>query len=702
MGGHALIRDSLWSRWHCALLALTLMVVFLAYQWDATYSLDIGAVKADDDLYITGFYQRESSAADDYRWTGPHASVRFPGMGRGESWTLSLHASGHRPAEEPLPQVDVWLNDQHLAFFVAEDGMTECQIPIPASMIDWSGDILLEIESEVFSPENDSRQLGLLISRISIEPAGGGTIVPSPLTLLIILGSVIILFLFLQWMGVSGSMSFCASLPLVVALGFVTALHRQYLTYVSLLVLTLVASAAVGAVVLHWLLGKLAGRFRGLARKPMQVKPVLGVLLLALACNLALAPTPGFVGDLGIYMLWAWKVTTGGLHTVYLADPLVEPINYLPLIPYLFSLVGSLYRRLFAPAFPFPLAQTTLLFYSMMKLPMIAANLATGAIIFVFVHRRTNRRVALLSMTFYLFNPAILFDSAYGGQTDPIHSLFAVLAVVLILEKHVVGAWFSVALAALSKPQGALFLPLILCLTWRQLGTRAVLKGLVTAGATVILVFSPFFCRGTGDSLVGYLRSIGHLDIPGLPAYTTMGAHNLWWVLGLGAEVADTAAPLSQLPTLGTLITPRTIGLALLGLLYTLGLWRLWRNGGESSVPVVAAFLGFSCYMSLTQVHETYAFSVLPFLALALHTHRRWRIVYAVLSLTFLANMCLHDAALLDMLGVLEQEWLIEPLKYANALVNLGVLVYWITDLILGRRVRRAPGSEDLEERQAA
>jgi hypothetical protein len=181
-----------------------------------------------------------------------------------------------------------------------------------------------------------------------------------------------------------------------------------------------------------------------------------------------------------------------------------------------------------------------------------------------------------------------------------------------------------------------------------------------------------------------------------------MGAHNLWWVLGLGAEVGDTTAPLSQLPLLGTLITPRTIGLALLGLLYALGLWRLWRDENESSVPIVAAFLGFACYMSLTQVHETYAFSVLPFLALALHTHRRWRMVYVILSLTFLANMCLHDAALLDMLGLLEQEWLIEPLKYTNALVNLGVLIYWITNLILGKRRGRASGQEDLRERQAA
>jgi hypothetical protein len=690
------------SRWLAATLAVTLLLLCTAYQWHAAYSLDIGGIKGDDALYITGFHQRESSPDDDYRWTGPSALVRFPGVGSGRPWTLSLHASGYRPPGQESSGVEIRVDDHQVARFVAQEGMEKYVFDVPASVLDWSGDVVVEIRPEVFSPEGDSRQLGLLISRVTLTPAGGVITVPSPLTLAIAVGSVAILYLFLRWLGASSVVSFWTSLPLAMALGFVAALHRQYLTYFALLVLLLLAGAAMAIVLLHWLLCKLARRFQWPATKVTQLKPVLGVLLLALACNLALAPTPGFVGDIGIYMLWAWKLTTGGLHTAYLPHELVEPINYLPFIPYLFSFVGSWYRRLFAPSFPYPLEQTTLLFYSMIKLPMIVANLATGAIIYLFLRRETSQRLALLSMAVYLFNPAILFDSAYGGQADAIHSLFAVLAVVLMLNKRVAGAWFSIALAALSKPQGALFLPLILYLTWRESGTRAVLKGLLTAAGTTVLVFSPFLCRGTWDSLIEYLLSIGRLDIPGLPAYTTMGAHNLWWVLGLGAEVGDTAGPMSQLPVVGTLITPRTMGLALLALLYALGLYKLWRNHSRSDVPIVAAFLGFACYMSLTQVHETYAFSVLPFLALALPLATRWRAVYVVLSLTFLANMCLHDAALLDMMGVLEQEWLIEPLKYVNALVNLGVFVYWIVELIPRRGSKTASGSANLEERQAA
>ena len=50
-----MIRDVVWGRWLCALLAPTLIVVYIACQWSASYSLDIGAIKADDDLLTAGF-----------------------------------------------------------------------------------------------------------------------------------------------------------------------------------------------------------------------------------------------------------------------------------------------------------------------------------------------------------------------------------------------------------------------------------------------------------------------------------------------------------------------------------------------------------------------------------------------------------------------------------------------------------------------
>lgn len=677
-----MIKNTLFSKWLYLLLFLSIGVVFLAYQYAVPYSIDVGGIRADDELFIGGFYQRETTADDDYRWTRGQASIDIPGIGLGRSWNLHVHLSGYRPSEEP-PRVRLKVNGQDLPDFIAEGGMVEYQFPIETSMIGWDGNLVFEIQTEVFSPEGDLRELGLLVTRLTLVPDGGGVVIPAPLSLFLIVASTLVLFLFLRWMGASDKLSLAASVPLLLAFSFVTALHRQYVTWYSFFILILLAGASFGALCLQALLKSLAQRWGWSILEQDKLKPLLGILFLALACNLALSPTPGFVGDIGIYMTWAWKLTTNGVHSAYLPHDLVEPINYLPFVPYLFSLVGWLYQRLFASTFPFPLQESSLLLYSMMKLPMIMANIATGALIFLFVRKNVSFRLALVALTAYLFNPAILFDSAYGGQADAIHSLFALLAIILLLNKRLAAAWLGIALAALSKPQGALFLPLILFLTWREFGVRAVLKGMLVASLVVLMVFFPFLYRGTWDSLQDYLLSIGRLDIPGLPAYTTMGAHNLWWVLGLGAEVEDMVGPSSPLPGIGRFITLRTVGLSLLAFFYVLTLLKLWNNADKRSVPMLAAFVGFACYMSLTQVHETYAFSVLPLLALVFPSDKRLTIIYLALAITFFANMFLHDAAILDLLGLLKHERLVDALRYLNAITNLGVLVYWTVLVII-------------------
>lgn len=679
-------RNTIVSKWFCLLLFLTVGAVFAAYQWSAPYSIDVGSTRGDDQLFIGGFHQRETSTHDDYRWTGREAWVAISGIGRGRSWKLSLHFDGYRPPGLAPPRVRLKVNGRDVADFTAEQTMREYQFPVGASALGWDGNFLLQIESDVFRAEGDPRELGILVTRVTVTPDGPGIVVPSPVTLFLVVASSLVLFFFLRWMGASDKVSAAASTPVPLALGLALAIHRQYATWYSCLVLVLLAGTSIAALSLQALLKRLSGRWGWNKAEHRRVRLVLGLFSLSLACNLALAATPGFVGDIGIYTTWAWKLTTYGVHTAYLPHDLVEPINYLPLIPYLFSIVGSVYRRFFAPGFPYPLQQSTLLLQSMIKLPMITANIASGALIFLFVRSKMSFRLACVACVAFLFNPAILFDSAYGGQADAIHSLFALLAVILVVQRRLLGAWVSIALAALSKPQGALFLPLILFLTWRQFGIRAVLKGALTGLAVGLVIFSPFIYRGTWHTLQGYLLSIGRLNIPGLPAHTTMGAHNLWWVMGLGAEVEDTATTLSLAPWLDQFINPRMVGLALLAFFYSLALFKVWKKADERSVPVAAAFVGFACFMSLTQVHETYAFSVLPLLALVFPSDRRLAAIYLVLSITFVSNMVLHDWALLDMLGLIEYEDLIGYLRYVNALINVGVLAYWTVLLLTNWR----------------
>ena len=73
-----------------------------------------------------------------------------------------------------------------------------------------------------------------------------------------------------------------------------------------------------------------------------------------------------------------------------------------------------------------------------------------------------------------------------------------------------------------------------------------------------------------------------------------------------------------------------------------------------------------------------------------------------MLTITFLINMALHDAALLDMLGLLEHERLLDPIKCLNSLVNVGELVYWAVVLSAGWRSGQVALSRSYQEEGTA
>lgn len=91
---------------------------------------------------------------------------------------------------------------------------------------------------------------------------------------------------------------------------------------------------------------------------------------------------------------------------------------------------------------------------------------------------------------------------------------------------------------------------------------------------------------------------------------------------------------------------------------------------------------------------EIYTFSALPVLGLALPTGARWSLAYLALTTILLANMCLHDGALLDMFGLLQHKQLPQPIKLLYALTTWA---YWPIEPIPRSRVDAGNGEALLE-----
>src|SRR5207237_7398627 len=106
----------------------------------------------------------------------------------------------------------------------------------------------------------------------------------------------------------------------------------------------------------------------------------------------------------------------------------------------------------------------------MLRLPGLVADLLAGAFIFRVLWKRgsVSFNAALLATTAYLFNPALIFDSAYWGQTAAIHVLFMLLSVIAADRRRYDWAGAALAVAILTKPQAVVVDPVVVLLAFME------------------------------------------------------------------------------------------------------------------------------------------------------------------------------------------------------------------------------------------
>jgi 4-amino-4-deoxy-L-arabinose transferase-like glycosyltransferase len=123
--------------------------------------------------YIDGVYQREwpqdvTTEADifarGYRWTTPHARLRFVGAGTGSPQTLHLRLAGFRPAGFAPPTLRVQMNSETFETVVVSPSWQEIAILLPPTPR--GEDVLVDLRSTTFVPGPDDlhqyKQLRLL------------------------------------------------------------------------------------------------------------------------------------------------------------------------------------------------------------------------------------------------------------------------------------------------------------------------------------------------------------------------------------------------------------------------------------------------------------------------------------------------------------------------------------------------------------
>lgn len=417
----------------------------------------------------------------------------------------------------------------------------------------------------------------------------------------------------------------------------------------------------------------------------------------ALLIRVLLLPRPEPIDFDLVYFFFPWMrySATHSIVEFYLyGEPLV---NYPPLFVVLLSGLSKLYAQLV------PSLEITPLQYVLIKLPTVAADMATGVVIYLAARQieqtqGKTSRTPLLAAGLWLLNPAVIYVSSIWGQFEAVQALWMIAALLAAAKRRWGWSGIFLGLALLTKTQAITIAPLLALLAlWS--GWRALLRWGGAVAAVMAAGLLPLWAAGAGQSV----RSL-YLDAVGYYPAMSMNAYNPWFIAHirsrelLGYWVEDSTALLGP-------ITIRHVGMALViayGLLVVFLLYRGWRTRSNQPAAEVdaalqigtffaAGLLIFGFFILATEMHERYILPALAPLALVAALLRPARLPFVLLSAAVFLNL-IHVLPLTRaQIQLMER---LPDIRIWLSLVNTALLVWWTWLFARGRRLLASSGEK--------
>jgi dolichyl-phosphate-mannose-protein mannosyltransferase len=158
------------------------------------------------------------------------------------------------------------------------------------------------------------------------------------------------------------------------------------------------------------------------------------------------------------------------------------------------------------------------------KLPAIISDLVLGYFIYQTSRKTLGSGIAFGLMLLFLFNPAVLINSAAWGQADSFFLIFLLLSIQGASGKAFVRSAIWFALATLIKPQALIFTPVLLFAFYHHRAWKQLAVGALYGLGIFSLLATPFFWNNGG--LVGVIN-LYKSTLSSYP-YSSVNAFNLY------------------------------------------------------------------------------------------------------------------------------------------------------------------------------
>jgi hypothetical protein len=356
--------------------------------------------------------------------------------------------------------------------------------------------------------------------------------------------------------------------------------------------------------------------------------PVSGVLLvlaipLLFAAGIAIRlwawPARGLVGDVDQFVLWVHGIAVNGLPNAY-----DQNLSFPAVMAWIWGALAAV-----EPAFRTVTNSSDPAIRALMKLPASLADMGIAMAVGWWFRDRPWMAVAAVAAV--LLWPVTWYVSAWWGQYESIYVLPAVLAVLAARAGRPGLVAVLLALSLMTKPQALPFLVPFAAWFLGTQGWRGTLRAAVIGAAVVVLVWLPFIPAG---GPANYLRNLGQYQ-DGIFNVLSLRAWNPWWVVqqvGAGGEfVADSTRVLGPL-------TFRSIGLVFAALLAVVVFAGVYQRPSARSLVLGLAAITLVAFVSLTTMHERYAYPAFVFLLMAVNG-RVLAVAWGAFAVAFAADL---------------------------------------------------------------
>lgn len=401
-------------------------------------------------------------------------------------------------------------------------------------------------------------------------------------------------------------------------------------------------------------------------KKRLKIQPGNeGILILTLLCAgllLRIAASTLIEGhpfDISTFKSWA-TAAANNLPQIY-AD---RSVDYPPLYIYILFLLGKAAG----------LAALNPYFTLLLKLPPMVADIATAYLIYKLARKYLTPEFGLFLATFYIFNPAVFINSTFWGQVDSFFTLIVVSAVILLAEEKFACAAALFTAAVMMKPQGIIFLPVLLFELVRVKNPGGFLKAALSALGTAAIIVLPFSLhRG-----VLWLEKLFSNTIAEYP-YASVNAFNFFSLIGKNYTKDTATLFIFSYHTWGMIFITAVTAFS----------WFIYIKGNNRMFASAAALLQIAGVFTFsTRMHERYLF---PAAALAILTFiylrdKRLLLLSAGFSVTIFSNTYF---ILFETLNAINPA-LIKPALVFTSLANV-VLFACLVKVLYDLAVKKKP-----------